>query len=701
MLKIRRCHLSALGNHNARFSPVGLDFTVEDAAGNSMVFLENGGGKTTLAAFLYLTLWPEQAHFLLKKAKDSQTRVADYLIAGQSAFCALECETRLAGLQDQPVIRVIGQVLQRRDATDRSLIQRHFFTFLPRPGLSFEDLPIHGIADQRTSLSLDEFRAWLKEQRSRVPAAEVWEGSSVEDYLQKLRDVHAEPELVRVQVDLNKREGGIDDHFKEHCADSKKFVHTFLDLALQSAKSEETAAVLGTFLSEWLNIGHLEDETLFCEEFSSALASLSDAQMRWKKSDDTLQEYRQRAAGFWVALRSKGEEIAELRSETEKLLAGAKSEANEAKREVDNSYHHVISYELEWLELASDEATVASENAEREWQEARRSDHLSRLAVVLGDIERHRRDLEAKRKIFQENQATLAPQLQVLHRLGAVFAKALDQSIATTTEELELLLANQTMRKEEQGDLEGKQRDLAVEKSDCQRTIAEVRAFSERRRYRRDQLAQDGSLESNERAEDGRLRWTSEREADEANIAEQRAQMERLDQNLKETSAGFTQVERQSVNAENEVILVQSRLDSATRDRAEIVGNDLVLSHFGESFEPLRHGATEDLTKKQADVFRLLLNLQLDSALLERGRQGIEKHQVLPPARDVELVLLRLKEAGVDAVPALRYLAETCNCDEAEKLIRSDPGKYAGILSTSQTLGQHLDVGLARSNPTC
>jgi hypothetical protein len=680
MLKIRRCHFSAVGNPSARFSPVGLDFTAGDAAGNSVVFLENGGGKTTLAAFLYLTLFPEQAHFLLKKAKDSQTRVADYLIAGQSAFCVLECETRIGGLQDQPIVRVIGQVLQRRDASDRSPVLRHFFTFLPRPGLSFDDLPIHGISNQRASLSLDEFRTWLKEQRSQVPGAELWEGSSVEEYLQKLREVHAEPELVRVQIDLNKREGGIDDHFKEHCADSKKFVHTFLDLALQSAKSEETAAVLGTFLAEWLNIGHLEDETIFCEEFSSALASLSHAQTKWKQSDGALQQCWQRAAGFWVALQRKSEEMTQMRNETEKLLAATKLQGTEAKREVDNSYHHVISYELEWLELAAGEANIASENAERMWQEARRSDLLARLAVALGDIERHRRDLEAKRRVFQEKQAALAPQLQALHRLGAAFANGLEHSITRLASDVELLLANQLMRQEERTDLERKQRDLAVEQSDCQRTINEVRSFMERRRYRRDQLAQDGFLEPNERAEDGKVRWTSEREKEDANVVEQRAQTQHLDLRLTELMASLTQMERQSATADNDVTAVQSVLDSAARDKAEISGNDLVLAHFGEAFDPLRHGAAEDLTKKQSDVFRVLLNLQLDLALLERGRQGIERHQVLPPVRDVELVLQRLQEAGIDAVPALRYLAETCNCDEAETLIRNDPGKYAGVL---------------------
>ena len=680
MLKVRRCHFAAVGNRNARFSPVGLDFTAGDVAGNSVVFLENGGGKTTLAAFLYLTLWPEQAHFLLKKAKDSQTRVADYLMPGQSAFCALECETRIAGLQDQPITRVIGQALLRRDATDRSPVQRHFFTFLPCPGLAFDDLPIHGINGQKTSLSLDEFRTWLKEQRSKAPAAELWEGSSVEEYLQKLRDVHAEPELVRVQIDLNKREGGIDDHFKEQCADSRKFVHTFLDLALQSLKSEETAAVLGTFLAEWLNIGHLEDETLFCEEFSSGLAHLSLAQARWKKSDEALQQCRCRAAGFWFALERKREEIGRLRQETEGLLATVKTQAIEAKRDVDNSYHHVISYELEWLELSASEANLAAEKAERDLQQARRSNHLARLAVSLGEIERHRRDLEAKRKVFQEKQVELAPQLQSLHRLGAAFANCLNLSIAKAASELEVLLANQGIRKEQQQNLERKQRDLAIGRSDCERTMSEVRAFTERRRYQRDQLGERGWLNPNERAEEGQVRWSTEQEKEETNVAEQRVQMQRLDERLNALSARHTQVERQSVAAENDVTLVQSKLESAARDKADIIGDDFVLSHFGESFDPLRHGAREDVVRKQADVFGVLLNLQLDLALVERNREGIEKHQVLPPARDIELVLRRLQEAGIEAVPALRYLAETCNCDESERFIRSDPGKYAGVL---------------------
>jgi hypothetical protein len=228
-----------------------------------------------LAAFLYLTLWPEQSHFLLKAAKNAKTRVANYLTPGQTAYIVLECATRVAGLADEPVVRIIGQVLRRRDATEQSPVDRHFFTFLPHPGMTFDDLPVHGINGQSSSLSFDDFRGWLKERQGTRVGAELWDGNSVDEYIKKLREVHAEPELVRVQVDLNKREGGIDDHFKEHCADSRKFVHTLLELALKSAKADETVRVLGSFLMEWQNVGHLEDETDFCDEFVAALGTLA------------------------------------------------------------------------------------------------------------------------------------------------------------------------------------------------------------------------------------------------------------------------------------------------------------------------------------------------------------------------------------------------------------------------------------------
>jgi len=695
VLKIRRCHLSCVGNRNARFSPVGLDFTADNGHGasNILVFLENGGGKTTLAAFLYLTLWPEQNQFLLKKAKDSQVRVASYLMPGQTAFAVLECETRVAGLLDEPVIRVIGQVLLRRDTSDRSPVNRHFFTFIPRAGLTFADLPIHGINGQRASLSFEEFGAWLKQKQVEFPCVELWESKSVEEYLKKLREIHAEPELVRVQVDLNKREGGIKDHFKEHCADSRKFVHTLLDLALQSAKGDETAGVLGKFLAEWQNVGHLEDETDFCEKFAAALSTLADAQNRWTKSDERLQSWRNRAAGLWRALNSKVDELRRAQSEAEESLREIKRRTTDAKRDVDNSNHHVISYELEWLELRAAEATADATEAEQRCQEARRADHVAKLAVLLGEIERRRRNLEAKRRVLEEKQAELTPLLDKLNALGAAFAARLGNEITEVEGESSAAAISLNEEQERATTLENAERALAIERNGHERTIEEVRNFFERRRYQRDQLGESKWLEPNERVEDGRARWTALKEAEQTNVTEQRQRHAQLGRRLSELGGERARIEREAAKAEGEANQLQSKVNEAQQKRSTICRHDLVLAYFGEDFDPLRHGAEEDLAKKQADAFHALLNHQLDLAVLERNREGIGRYQVLPPPRDVEAVLRQLTNANIEAISGLRYLADTCGCDEAERIIRTDPARYAGVLVSTKDWDRVATLG--------
>jgi DNA repair exonuclease SbcCD ATPase subunit len=125
---------------------------------------------------------------------------------------------------------------------------------------------------------------------------------------------------------------------------------------------------------------------------------------------------------------------------------------------------------------------------------------------------------------------------------------------------------------------------------------------------------------------------------------------------------------------------LQAKFDEVQQERAYITTHDFILSHFGDQFDPLRNGADEDVARKQADVFHVLLNLRLDLATLQRNREGIEQYQVLPPPRDVESVLERLRQAGVEASPGLRYLADTCNCEEAERVIRADSARYAGVL---------------------
>jgi len=286
MLKLRKCHLAAIGNRNARFSPVNLDFTGDAGAVNSVVFLEMAA-KDYIGGLSLFDALARAEPLLAKKSQRLASACSRLSDARATAYCVLECETRIAGVSEQPIIRIIGQVLQRRDATDRSPVQRHFFTFLPCEGLNFDDLPIHGINSRQTSLSIDDFRAWLREQRAKFQQRSSGRGVPTKNTCRNCVTLMLSRSLFvcrwistsarAVSMTTSKSTALILEGLSTH----------FWILPCKSAKADETVAVLQTFLSEWLNIGHLEDETLFCEEFASSLGSLSDAQTRWTKAHET------------------------------------------------------------------------------------------------------------------------------------------------------------------------------------------------------------------------------------------------------------------------------------------------------------------------------------------------------------------------------------------------------------------------------
>jgi chromosome segregation ATPase len=194
-----------------------------------------------------------------------------------------------------------------------------------------------------------------------------------------------------------------------------------------------------------------------------------------------------------------------LRTDVE--LTAVKSKALDAKREVDNSNHHVVSYELEWLEFCASEANAAADIADQEWLATRRNNHLAKLAVALGDIERQRRNLEAKRRVLEEKQAELAPLLDRLKGWGTALARSLSEELTSVAADLECTLTNLTIRRDLQQGLEIKAKDFAVERSELNRALADTKSFGDKRRYQRDQLGSQGLLESNERADDGLTRW--------------------------------------------------------------------------------------------------------------------------------------------------------------------------------------------------
>ena len=80
MARLCRVHFAGMGEACARFHPLTLDFRHKQAGApqDSVIWLRNGGGKTTLISLLYSVLVPNQNQFL-GRLLGKDTTLTDFL----------------------------------------------------------------------------------------------------------------------------------------------------------------------------------------------------------------------------------------------------------------------------------------------------------------------------------------------------------------------------------------------------------------------------------------------------------------------------------------------------------------------------------------------------------------------------------------------------------------------------------------------
>ncbi len=110
MARLARIHFAGLGTDSARFNPVTLDFRdPQGHANHAVMWLLNGGVKTTMLSFLYSTLRPHSNDWL-GRHNGRQTELLEYVKERQTGFVLLEFEFP-AGVR-----RVIKQAISKRSA---------------------------------------------------------------------------------------------------------------------------------------------------------------------------------------------------------------------------------------------------------------------------------------------------------------------------------------------------------------------------------------------------------------------------------------------------------------------------------------------------------------------------------------------------------------------------------------------------------
>ena len=240
MYELSRVRLHAVGPRGARYQDVMLDLR-RDPLGRpspaTVLFLENGGGKTVLVRLIFSVILPGRRQVV---GTTTSKVLEKYVLAGDVAHVAIEWRDTRSGQ-----LLVTGKAAEWQGhvvSADSSRLNERWYTFRPGAALGLDTLPF--TRDGRI-VSLAGFREALEEAGKADAALQVaWEQGHG-NWTSHLDNLRLDPELFSYQRKMNAGEGEAADAF------TFKTDEAFVDWLLTAIIPDEEPRSLGEVVSEY------------------------------------------------------------------------------------------------------------------------------------------------------------------------------------------------------------------------------------------------------------------------------------------------------------------------------------------------------------------------------------------------------------------------------------------------------------------
>ena len=262
MARLTQLRLVSVGHARARFEDVLLDF--RDPQGctlESVLWLRNGGGKSSLLSLFFAGVCPDQRHFLGKHSGGERRQLSNYVLPTDHGVVA--CQWALDSerpLFDSLQTDYITGVFYERDSGaegatdgDTGALRRLFFSAIvsdDEPQLTIEGLPLvveaAGTPTHRRTMNGFK-RAW-QALRQQYPGHDVFVTERQRDWAEQLKSRGIDPQLFFYQLCMNEREGGASELFSFD--DEEDFADFLLKMTLDEQFAEQVRDQMSTFRQE-------------------------------------------------------------------------------------------------------------------------------------------------------------------------------------------------------------------------------------------------------------------------------------------------------------------------------------------------------------------------------------------------------------------------------------------------------------------
>jgi hypothetical protein len=280
--------LRSIGERSARFTDLTLDLTspagpagLSNVPSDSIVWLRNGGGKSSLLSLFYALLLPHANDFMGRAVKRSLT---DYVDSGDTShtIAVWHPADRPTLLGDPERVLITGAIYEwtelRRPADpdkDRDRLVASYYAFFAVPGVvDATSLPLLGADGQplRRAAVLAALRELAVDHAS---AMDLVLPRNQREWTDELQARGIDPELYRRQKEMNHVEGGVEDLFR--FASAREFIDFLLDLTVPPDEVTPVADRLAKIADLLSTRPAKVAERDFCRDVAITLARISAA----------------------------------------------------------------------------------------------------------------------------------------------------------------------------------------------------------------------------------------------------------------------------------------------------------------------------------------------------------------------------------------------------------------------------------------
>ncbi|RZQ65676.1 hypothetical protein [Amycolatopsis suaedae] len=698
MYELSRVRLHSVGPAGARYQDVLLDFSgvgpvitapQQDAlfaagvhaAGQgpprrpspaSVLFLENGGGKSVLIKLIFSVMLPGRRQVV----GTTSTRVLEKFV-GAKDVAHVVLEWQHTGTGERVITGKVSEWRGHVVSSDPANLIDSWYCFRPTAALDLESLPL--TVDGRL-LTMSGYHDKLAQAHLAEPELELSWTRKHSEWTARLDMLGLDTELFRYQRAMNAGEGEAADAFAFNTDEA--FVEFLLRAVVSEDDPRDLAEVLATYADNLAQRGDLLAEKDFVAGALDLLGPLADEESMAAAS-------RKLAEAAKTDLRAfSGEVAARDRLESDRLggLEAHVEELDQAVRLAEGDHRRRTAAVTELRRIAAgmrlEEAEAAKQRVDAElvrakaeaeaWREtgtvlahlgaARRAADLREL--VGGREQKARPALEAK----QAAATALARGLLELAVRAQGQAERAEQASAACRAEADRAQAD----RDEAATLAATRR---AEADGLKARVAEVRAeISE--------AVAAGLLPSGADVGEAARTARGQVEAAAEELAGREAELERVAEQHAAAQASVNDAHRAAGSARDRHERLAEDLDRAHRRTDSLAAEPRLVELLGSGDVALETDApvlTERLAQARSVAEREQTSLRMEESADERALAALGSGGLLPPPEEVQAALDVLEDAGITAWSGWRYLS-TVDAKTRAGALERVPHLVAGVL---------------------